>query len=616
MENNILLAIFVLLTASVALVPLAKAAGLGTVLGYLAAGVLIGPYGLGLVSDTETTRHIAEFGIVMMLFLIGLELQPTEIWRMRHKVLGLGVTQILATSAVIAVLLTLAGIGWNVAVIMGMALAMSSTAIALQTIEQRDITTTDTGRAGLAVLLVQDVAIIPILAAVPLLAIAGSGAAIDAEVTQAVEAMNTPADWLLPLSVIGAFVAALVAGRYIVRPLLSYVARTGLREAFTAMGLAMVVGAALITQQLGLSPALGGFIGGVLLADSEYRHELESNLEPFKGLLLGLFFISVGMSIAFSVLATEPLRIAVLVVGLIVIKVVILFVLASFFRMHFADRMLFSILLSQAGEFAFVVLQLARNENAIAAADYDTMSVAVALSMITTPLLLLIFDKLIVPRLGTPGPDREGDDIDEHRKIVVLGYGRFGQIVTRMLRTQGFDMTLIDDDPVQIELVRRFGVKVFYGDASRLDLLHAAGVQRAELVVIAVGGRDRILAIARNIHRNFPHVTIAARAVDRGHAHELMAMGVEVFERETFLSAVNLGTKVLVRLGHAPEEARRLASAFEAHDNQLLQDSFAVRGDETAYVGMVRHSMGLLTEAMHADSSASVVDKDDTKRTE
>jgi len=616
MENNILLVIFVLLAASVALVPLAKAAGLGTVLGYLAAGVLIGPYGLRLVSDSDTTRHIAEFGIVMMLFLIGLDLQPREIWRMRHKVLGLGVTQIIVTSVVVMLLLTLTGLHWNVALIMGMALAMSSTAIAMQTVAQRDITSTDTGRASLAILLVQDVAIIPVLAAIPLLAIAGSGAAINAEVSLAVEALDNPIDWLMPLSVVGAFIAALVAGRYVVRPILGYVARTGLREAFTAMGLAMVVGAAMITQYLGLSPALGGFIGGVLLADSEYRHELESNLEPFKGLLLGLFFISVGMSIAFSVLATDPLGIAALVIGLVAVKMVILFGLASFFRMHFADRMLIAIMLSQAGEFAFVVLQLARTEGVLETAQYDTMSVVVALSMVTTPLLLLVFDKLIAPRLHARGATHPADSIDEHRKIVVLGYGRFGQIVTRMLRAQGFEMTLIDDDPVQIELVRRFGVKVFYGDAARIDLLQAAGVQHAELVVIAVGGRDRILAVARNMRRHYPHVAIAARAVDRGHAHDLMALGIDVFERETFLSAINLGAKVLVRLGHSPEEAEHLARAFEAHDNQLLVDSFAVREDENAYVGMVRNSMGLLTAAMTADPPPAPVDKATAKRTD
>ncbi|MBU1306007.1 MAG: cation:proton antiporter, partial [Alphaproteobacteria bacterium] len=379
---------------------------------------------------------------------------------------------------------------------------------------------------------------------------------------------------------------------------------------------ALVVGAAMVTQLIGLSPALGGFIGGVLLADSEYRHELESNLQPFKGLLLGLFFISVGMSINFSVLATEPFHIATVVLGLVAVKMVILFGLASMFRMHFADRTLLAILLSQTGEFAFVVLQLARTEGAIPAAQYDSMSVVVALSMVTTPLLLLVFDKLIAPRLDGRSSRRLGDAIDEQRKIVVLGYGRFGQIVTRMLRAQGFEMTLIDDDAAQIALVRRFGVKVFYGDASRLDLLHAAGVDKAELVVIAVGGGERILAIARNLRRHFPHVAIAARAVDRGHAHELMALGVDVFERETFLSAISLGAKALVRLGHSPEEAARLAKAFEAHDNQLLQDSFAIREDEQAYIGMVRNAMGLLNEAMSADRAQPPVDNGEPKRTE
>ncbi|UJW87385.1 monovalent cation:proton antiporter-2 (CPA2) family protein [Devosia sp. SL43] len=616
MENNILLAIFVLLAASVALVPLAKAAGLGTVLGYLAAGVLIGPYGLRLVADSETTRHVAEFGIVMMLFLIGLDLQPSEIWRMRHKVLGVGVMQLVLTTAIIAVAMLAAGFAFNVAIIVGLALSMSSTAIAMQSAQQRDITRSDSGRTSLAVLLVQDVAVIPILAAIPLLAIAASPSEVNQEIEQAVQVMDTPSDWLLPLTLIGAFLAAIVLGRYLVRPLLGYVARTGVREAFTALGLALVVGAALLTQYLGLSPALGAFIGGVLLADSEYRHELESNIEPFKGLLLGLFFISVGMSIAFSVLVTEPLRILAIVLGFVGIKIAVLFVLTSIFRMHLADRLLVAILLSQAGEFAFVILQFAQSAGAIAAADYDVMSVAVALSMITTPLLLLAFDRLVAPQLDARHDARPSDAIDHPRNIVVLGYGRFGQIVTRMLRAQGFEMTLIDDDPAQIDLVRKFGVKVFYGDGSRVDLLHSAGVAQAELVVIAVGGSDRILAIARNIRRHFPQVQIAARAIDRGHAHELMALGVEVFERETFLSAISLGAKVLVKLGRSPDEAERTARAFETHDNQLLQDSFAVRDDEDAYVGMVRSSMGLLNDAMRADRPTIPVDNAEPKRTE
>jgi len=284
--------------------------------------------------------------------------------------------------------------------------------------------------------------------------------------------------------------------------------------------------------------------------------------------------------------------------------------------MHLADRMLVAILLSQAGEFAFVIFQFAHESGAMSSADHAMLAVAVALSMATTPLLLLAFDRIAAPRLDARKTRRPDDPIDEHRNIVVLGYGRFGQIITRMLRAQGFDMTLIDDDPAQIELVRKFGVKVFYGDGSRLALLHAAGVQSAELVIIAVGGSERILGIARNVRRHFPHVAIAARAVDRGHAHELMAMGVEIFERETFLSAISLGTKVLVQLGVAPIDAQHMAQAFERHDNQLLEDSFAVREDEDAYVGMVRRSMGLLGDAMRADSPTIPVDKSEPKRSE
>lgn len=613
MENNILLAIFVLLAASVALAPLAKALGLGTVLGYLAAGILIGPYGLGLVSDSELIRQVAEFGIVMMLFLIGLDLQPSEVWRMRHKVLGLGVTQLIITAAIIALALAFTGFALHTAIIIGLALSMSSTAIAIQSTQQRDITRTDAGRASLAVLLVQDVAVIPVLAAIPLLAVSGTRHAVHEELSHAVQAIADPLDWITPLILIGAFVGAIVAGRYLVRPVLGYVARTGVREAFTALGLAIVFGAALLTQLEGLSPALGAFIGGVLLADSEYRHELESNLEPFKGLLLGLFFISVGMSIAFSVLWSEPLRLLALVGGFVGVKIAVMFGLATLFRMHLADRLLLAILLSQAGEFAFVILQFAQSAGALSAEDHGLLAVAVALSMATTPLLLLAFDRLVAPRLDARSA-RDSDDITEHRKIVVLGYGRFGQIVTRMLRAQGFETTLIDDDPAQIELVRKFGVKVFYGDGSRLDLLHAAGVSQAELVVVAVGGADRILDIARKVRRHFPEVIVAARAIDRGHAHDLMALGVEVFERETFLSAISLGAKVLVQLGVAPIDAHHMAQAFERHDNQLLTDSFAVREDEDAYVGMVRQSMSLLDETMQGDQPPAPLDKKDSPR--
>ena len=472
MEINLLLAIFVLLATTVLLVPLFKWAGLGTILGYLAAGVLIGPYGLSLVSDTELIHQIAEFGIVMMLFLIGLEVDGTELWRMRNKVLGLGLTQMAATSVVVALLARVIGFGWADAVVVGLALAMSSTAIAMQSVDQRNITKTDTGRASLAILLVQDVAVIPVLALIPLLTAMGGGP-IDAIGEDVLDVVDNPIDWWLALVVVGAFIAALFGSRFVIRPLMSWLARTRVPEAFTAFALALVIGAALLTESLGLSPALGAFFGGVLLADSEYRHELESNLQPFKGLLLGLFFITVGMSIAFRVVIENPLLVLALVVALICLKMLVLFVLATFFRMHVAERLLLAVLLSQAGEFAFVVLQFARTAGNLSGPEVELLTVVVALSMAVTPILIFLYDRLWMPRLNR-APDDDADlppgpeVADPHDKVIVLGYGRFGQIVTRLLRAQGFGMTLIDDDPAQIELVKRFGVEVFYGDGGRI----------------------------------------------------------------------------------------------------------------------------------------------------
>lgn len=605
MQGNLLLALFVLLAASVILVPLAKRLGLGTTLGYLAAGVLIGPYGLRFISDSDTVRAVAELGVVMMLFLIGLELQPSELWRLRNKVAWLGVPQIVLTAAIIAIIANVGGIAWETATVIGLALALSSTALAMQSIAQRDITKTDTGRASLVVLLVQDIAVIPILALMPILAgLRAPDSIFPTGISGAVAAIDDPIDWLIPLYTIAAFAAAILGSRYVVRPLLYQVARAGVHEIFTALALALVCGAALLTQWIGLSPAFGAFLGGVLLADSEYRHELQSNLEPFKGLLLGLFFITVGTSISFSVFAETPWTILAIVVALVAIKLVVLFVLASISRMLLAERMLFAILLSQAGEFAFVVLQVAQSSGSLLQHDYQLLTVVVALSMATTPFLLLAFDKLVAPLMHTRRSTRpDPEDIDSRQKVVVLGYGRFGQIVTRLLRSQGFEMTLIDDDPAQIELMRRFGVKVFYGDAVRLDLLRAADVEHAQMVIVAVAGRERILSIAAAVRRHFPHVKIAARAIDRNHAHELMTLGVDVFERETFQSALALGTKALVNLGYTPEHAGRLAQAFAQHDERLLYESYDLRHDEDAYIGFVRRSIEMLGSVIEADAS-------------
>ena len=615
MDGNILIAILVLLVATVLLVPLAKWAGLGTVLGYLAAGVLIGPYGLSLVSDSEQIRHVAEFGIVMMLFLIGLEVDASELWRMRHHVLGMGLTQMAVTSALLGGLFYFIGFAWPAALIVGLSLAMSSTAIAMQTVAQRGLTRTDTGRSTLSILLVQDVAVIPILAVVPLLAtIAVGGAGTVGE--EVIEAVENPFDWWVALGLVVAFLAALVGSRYVVRPMMRWIAIAKVPEAFTAFALALVIGAALMTQMFGLSPALGAFLGGVLLADSEYRHELESNIEPFKGLLLGLFFISVGMSIAFNVVLEHPLMVAGLVGLLIAVKMLVLFGLATLFRMHIAERLVLAVLLSQAGEFAFVVLEFARSAGTLRAADAELLIVVVALSMATTPVLLFLFDRLWAPLLATRrSTGQPGDDgelaMDSRDKVIVLGYGRFGQIVTRLLRSQGYEMTLIDDDAAQIELVRRFGVKVFYGDASRPEILRAAGAHEAKMIVIAVAGAERILAIADQVRRTYPGVIIAARAADRSHAHDLMARGVEVFERETFQSAIRLGQKALIALGQSEDEAKAVALSFEQHDLRMLEESYAVRHDQAAYIGLVRRSTEMLDEVMRADRARAANPEDD-----
>lgn len=600
MENNLLLAIFVLLAATVALVPLFKAWGLGTILGYLVAGVLIGPYGLGLITDSETIRRISEFGIVMMLFLIGLELQPLELWRLRNKVAGLGLTQLVGTSAILAFCAYQFGTTWQQATIIGLALSMSSTAIALQSVAARGITKTDTGRGSLAILLVQDVAVIFILALVPLLAFGTPPPANPGDAGH--DIIRKGADWGTALQIVFAFGVVIAAGRYLVRPLMRLIAITGVREAFTALGLALVVGASLVTSWFGLSPALGAFMGGVLLSDSEYRHELESNLEPFKGLLLGLFFISVGTSIAFSVLVAHPVQIIGSVIGLVLIKAAVIFALTSMFRMHIADRYLLSFLLSQAGEFAFVILQFARSANSIPSPQFEALTVVVALSMAVTPLLLYVFDRFITLSHKTVNTDEtDQPDIEGTNKVVVLGYGRFGQIVTRLLRAQGFEMTLIDDDPSQIELMKRFGVKVFYGDGARIDILRAAAVDQAELVVIAVAGRDRISEIAALVRTNFPHVKIAARAVDRQHAHALYEIGVDAFERETFRSALALGQQSLSLLGYSATRASRLSLAFAEHDHKMLRESWDLRHDSDAYIGYMRQSTEMLNTLMKAD---------------
>jgi len=600
MEYGFLLACLIFLSAAVIVVPLAKLTGLGPVLGYLLAGVIIGPYALGLVADPETIFHFSEFGVVMMLFLIGLELQPREFWHMRVRLIGLGVPQVIITAMLIAGLGIWLNMPWQTAVVMGLGLSLSSTAMVLKIIDERSIMQRSVGRSAFSVLLVQDVAVIPFLAIIPFLVIPelASHAPTDAHAATSMDETGWQAGWRVAF----VFSSMYLAGRYLLRPVLRIIAKSGVREIFTALALLLVVAAALLMEWINISPALGAFMIGVILADSEYRHQLESDLEPFKGLLLGLFFISVGMSIEFSVFLDNSLSIVGLVLVLAVVKFAVLFGLATIFKFHIADKLLFATLLAQGGEFAFVLFQFALGAGALESQLASLLNVTVALSMIITPILLIVFDRVVVPRLPSlQSAERPDDDISVRNRVIVLGYGRFGQIVTRLLTAQGYEATLIDHDPEQIELMKKFDAKVFYGDARRLDLLKSAGADKAELMVISIHSPEIVSEISRMVRANFPQIRILARASDRNHAHDLMDIGVHEFERDTFHSALQLGIKALVSLGYTEAKAKRLANAFAKHDQEMLREAYGLRGDDAAMIGHVKTARELLIQVMQAD---------------
>lgn len=608
MEDNLLLAIFVFAATAIVLVPLAKLAGLGAVIGYLAAGVLIGPYALKMVTDPETILHFSEFGVVLMLFLIGLELQPRELWNMRTKLIGLGGSQMVATALLIGAAAYFLGLPVQSSIVVGLALALSSTAIVLQIMSERGIMRGEVGRSGFSVLLLQDIAVIPMIALIPFLALPELAAhAPDAADAAHAEPSGIDGDpgWLVALKFVGVFGGMVLAGQFILQPVMRFIASTGIREIFTAFALFLVVGAALLMEYLALSHALGAFIAGVLLASSEYRHELESDLAPFKGLLLGLFFMSVGMSIEFSVLVGAPLIIAGLVAGLVLVKFSVLVVLATVFKMNISNRLLFAILLAQGGEFAFVLLQFALGAGAITPEIADPLNVTVALSMVMTPLLILAFDKLIAPRLLTSDDPGVPDMGDTSRKVLVLGYGRFGQLVARLLHAQGFETTLVDHDPAQIEFVKRFGFKVFYGDVARLDLLEAAGAADAQAMIIAINDAEKSNLIVELAKRHFPNTQLYVRAIGRSHAFDLIEAGVDGFERDLFHSSIHLGVKVLVGLGYPPHRAWRIAKAFTRHDEKTMRESASLRHDTEAFLSFVRESQTMLDAVMQADEESA-----------
>ncbi|AKM29977.1 glutathione-regulated potassium-efflux system protein KefC [Pandoraea faecigallinarum] len=582
-----LLASLIYLAAAVIVVPLSRALGLGAIIGYLAAGIAIGPWGLGLVSRVEDVLHFAEFGVVLMLFLVGLELEPRRLWSLRRPIFGWGSAQV----AGCAVLLFAAGVAlgapWRIALVAALGLALSSTAIALQVMAERNMLATASGQAGFSILLFQDVAAIPILALLPLLANSVDSHAMTGT-TRALEA----------LKIVGVIAAIVLGGRLALRPLLRWIANSRTPEIFTAAALLLVVAIATLMQLVGLSMALGAFLAGVLLAESEYRRELETDIEPFKGLLLGLFFIAVGMSIDFGVLLAQPLRMITVVVGFMALKGLAIYGVSRLMQLPYQERPVFTLLLAQGGEFAFVVFQSA-GPQVLPPAVSSFLIGAVALSMLLSPLLLVAIDKWLLPRYGMKGSPRM-EEISEPQSanVVICGFGRYGQIVGRTLVPQGVSVTVLDHDPDTIESLRQFGFRVFYGDATRLDLLRIAGVANARAVVIAVDDVDQSLEIADLMREHFPEVPVVARARNVGHLFQLRERGVQHIEREVFESSLRSARSVLEALGWPAAEAREATMAFRRANVQLTDEMYPSYQDRNKMIATAKEGRRQFEEQM------------------
>jgi len=561
-DHSLLFNAFIYLLAAVLAVPVSKRMGFGAVLGYLLAGVAIGPWGLALIREAEDILHFAEFGVVLLLFAIGLELNPRRLWAMRKPIFGLGAAQVTITAVLLSGIGIAFGLDGSVAVVAAMGLSLSSTAMALQLLTERNLLPTPAGHSGFSILLFQDMAVIPMLAVIPLLGVS------------AADETGNQFDWLALLQAVGVIVLIIVGGRFALRPVLRLVAATELREVFTAFSLLLVIATALLMQAVGMSMALGAFLAGVLLAESEYRHALESDIEPFKGLLLGLFFIAVGMSIDFGILLRDPLLIAGLALGLVAVKSIILYALGRFYGLPASQLPMFALVLSQGGEFAFVLFGVAQTFAVFPTSITDTLIVTVALSMLTTPLLMVLNDKFIAPRLDhTPAPPMDEME-DQGHPVIIAGFGRFGQIVGRLLHANGIDATVLEHDPDHIETLRRFRFKVFYGDACRLDLLRAAGADSARILVIAIDGREGISRLAELVRENFPHLKVISRSWDLAHVFELLEQGVCAHERETFEGALRLGEETLKQLGFTAWRAKQAAHRFRAHDEETLREIY------------------------------------------
>ncbi|MDH3596312.1 MAG: monovalent cation:proton antiporter-2 (CPA2) family protein [Rhodospirillales bacterium] len=581
----------IFLGAAVLAVPLSKRAGLGSVLGYLAAGAVIGPSVLGLISDVEAILHFAEFGVVLLLFVIGLELQPGRLWVMRKSIFGLGGAQVLLTAALLALGGAALGLPFVASVVASLALALSSTAFALQILAERNQLTTRHGRAAFSILLFQDLAVIPILALVPLLGAAPEGVAGGGAL-------------LSVLKVAAVLVGVVVGGHFLLRHAFRIAARTRVREVFTAMALLTVIGMALLMELAGLSMALGAFLAGVLLADSEFRHELEANIEPFKGLLLGLFFIAVGMSVDFGLLLEKPLEVGALVVALVLLKALVLFGVAKVAGHSSRAAGKLAVVLSQGGEFAFVILGLAVVSQVMERDLAKLLILVVILSMVVTPLLVMAEERFLPGRKKkTDGDDFEAPSGEENQ-VIIAGFGRFGQIVARILRAKRIGFTALEGSQEQVDFVRRYGNKIYYGDPSRLDLLHAAKAEQAVVFVLAIDEVEASLRTAETVRKHFPDLKIYARARNRKHAYQLMDLGVAVIQRETFLSSLDIARSVLEGLGLPDYEADRVVKKFREHDERRLYAHYGLHDDEQKMIDLAKEAAEELEELFAQDAEA------------
>jgi len=578
--SGLLFQTFIYLCAAVIAAPIAKRLGLGSVLGYLLAGIAIGPV-LGLVgSETQDIQHFAEFGVVMMLFLVGLELQPRMLWEMRHRLLGLGGLQVLVTTALITAIAMLMGQVWSVALAIGLIFSLSSTAIVLQTLNEKALMKTEGGRAGFSVLLFQDIAVIPMLALIPLLALpelAGditglAGTAADAHHDSANLLEGLPG-WLHALAVLGAIVAVLLGGHYLSRPVFRFIAESRLREIFTASALLLVVGIALLMMSVGLSPALGTFLAGVVLADSEFRHELESDIEPFKGLLLGLFFLTVGAGIDFSILYNDFAGTIALALGVMLLKAMVLFALAKTFKLARSDGWLLTLGLAQAGEFGFVLLSFCLQSHVVHPELAAKLSLVIALSMLLTPVLFILYDKYIRSAKSTQD-EKPADTIEQLGTVIIAGNGRFGQIVNRLLVASDVPTVVLDHEAAIIDMLGKIGIKSYYGDASRPELLRAAGIDSAEAIVIAIDDRHRAVEMVEHVRRHYPNIKIFARAYDVNHLYLLNKAGVDYAVREMFESSLELGKATLKAMGKHPYKIEKMSRTFRAHDKAGLRNLY------------------------------------------